>query len=97
MDPGGGRTGVDDRAARLLLTPVLGVIVPNLAGIIDHGHHTAPSLAASYAWFTLVSFITWEGNLRRTCASRTEPPGSPRRGIVFGCSSASFVSSRCPW
>lgn len=64
MDPGGDRTGVDDRAARLLLTPVLGVLVPNLAGIIDHGHHTAPSLAASYAWFTLVSFITWEGNLR---------------------------------
>ncbi|MGE0463267.1 MAG: sensor histidine kinase [Vicinamibacterales bacterium] len=64
MDPGAGRTGVDDRAARLLLTPVLGVLVPNLAGIIDHGHHTTASLAASYAWFTMVALITWEGNLR---------------------------------
>jgi two-component sensor histidine kinase len=63
MDPGAGQTGVDDRAARVLLTPALGVLVPNLAGFIDHGHHETGSLIASYAWFILVSFVTWQGNL----------------------------------
>jgi two-component sensor histidine kinase len=64
MNPGAGRTGVDDWAARMLLTPALGVLVPNLAGVIDHGHHTPGALIASYAWFILVAFVTWQGNLR---------------------------------
>ncbi len=57
-------SGVDDTAARLLVTPLVGVAVPNLAGMIDHGAHSAAGLLASYAWFIAVAFLTWEGNLR---------------------------------
>jgi sensor histidine kinase YesM len=55
--------GVDDLAARLIVTPLVGVAVPNLAGMIDNGAHSPIGLVASYAWFILVAFITWEANL----------------------------------
>jgi hypothetical protein len=57
-------SGLDDRAARWIFTPLLGVGVPNLAGMINHSAHSLEGLAASYAWFIGVAFITWEGNLR---------------------------------
>jgi sensor histidine kinase YesM len=56
--------GVDDTAARLLVTPVFGVAVPNLAGMVNHGAHSPLGLLATYAWFIGVAFVTWEGNLR---------------------------------
>ena len=56
--------GVDDGAARLFITPLIGIAVPNLAGMIDHGAHSAAGLAGSYAWFILIAYITWEANLR---------------------------------
>jgi sensor histidine kinase YesM len=59
-----GHSGVDDTAARLVVTPLVGVLVPNLAGMIDHAAHSPAGLAASYAWFIAVAFLTWEGNLR---------------------------------
>ena len=56
--------GVDDTAARLIVTPLVGIAVPNLAGMIDYGAHTAMGLIATYAWFIGIAFITWEANLR---------------------------------
>jgi sensor histidine kinase YesM len=57
-------SGVDDIAARLIVAPMVGVMVPNLAGMIDHGAHSVPGLIATYAWFIAVAVITWEANLR---------------------------------
>jgi sensor histidine kinase YesM len=57
-------SGVDDTAARLIVTPLVGLAVPNLAGLIDNGAHPAIELVASYAWFIAVAFLTWEVNLR---------------------------------
>lgn len=59
-----GPSGVDDGIARLVVTPLVGVLVPNLAGLIDHAAHTPVGLAAAYLWFIAVAFATWEGNLR---------------------------------
>jgi hypothetical protein len=64
MDATGGRPSIDDRWARLLLNPLFGILIPNLAGLIDHRQHSTAGLLASYAWFILVAFVTWEGNLR---------------------------------
>jgi len=55
---------IKDLTARLVLSPILGVAIPNLAGIIDHGAHTAAGIALAYAYFTLVAFLIWEGNRR---------------------------------
>lgn len=56
--------GVDDAAARLIVTPLVGIAVPNLAGMIDHRAHSPLGLVASYALFIGVAYVTWEGNLR---------------------------------
>jgi hypothetical protein len=57
-------TGVDDFAARLILTPLVGIAIPSMAGLVQYGAHTLPSLVATYAWFIAIAHATWEGNLR---------------------------------
>jgi hypothetical protein len=64
MGPASGRTGVNDTVARLIVTPLVGMAVPNIAGMIDHRAHSPAAIVASYAWFIAVAFVTWEGNLR---------------------------------
>lgn len=69
MDDGRAGTRLDPREVhdfwpRLLASPVLGALVANLSGLIDHTRHSAGALIASYAWFALVAFLIWEGNRR---------------------------------
>jgi hypothetical protein len=47
-----------------VVTPIVGIAIPNIAGMIDHAAHSPAALAASYAWFIAVAYLTWEGNLR---------------------------------
>lgn len=61
----GAGTGVNDIHdfwPRLLASPILGALVANLSGLIDHARHSTSALVASYAWFALVAFLIWEGN-----------------------------------
>src|SRR5688572_27922029 len=60
----GSSPGVDDTAARLLVTPLVGVVVPNLAGMVNHAAHSPAGLVATYLWFIGIAFVTWEANLR---------------------------------
>ena len=46
---------VHDFWARLLVSPVLGALVANLSGLIDHARHSTFALVASYTWFALVA------------------------------------------
>ena len=55
---------VHDFWPRLLASPVLGALVANLSGLIDHARHSTGSLVTSYIWFALVAFLIWEGNRR---------------------------------
>jgi hypothetical protein len=67
-DDGGGATfdprEIHDFWPRVLASPVLGALVANLSGLIDHTRHSTGALAASYAWFALVALLVWEGNRR---------------------------------
>jgi hypothetical protein len=49
---------------RVVASPILGALVVNLSGLIDHSRHSWPQLVASYAWFALLAFVVWEGNRR---------------------------------
>ena len=40
------------------------MVVPNLAGMVNHASHSPAGLVASYRWFIGVAYITWEANLR---------------------------------
>ena len=69
MDDGKGGTRLNPRDVhdfwpRLLASPVLGALVANLSGLIDHRWHSGVGLIASYAWFAVVAFLVWEGNRR---------------------------------
>lgn len=55
---------VHDFWPRVLASPILGALVVNLSGLIDHTRHTTGGLIGSYAWFALVAFVVWEGNRR---------------------------------
>jgi two-component system, LytTR family, sensor kinase len=55
---------IEDFWPRVLVSPILGALVVNLTGLIDHSRHSAAALIASYAWFSLVAFLVWEGNRR---------------------------------
>ena len=57
-------TQLQDLWLRLLLSPVLGVLVPTFSGLVDHRRHTAVGLLASYAYFSVLAFVVWEGNRR---------------------------------
>ena len=49
---------------RVLVSPILGALVANLSGLIDHARHSTAALVASYVWFAVVAFLIWEGNRR---------------------------------
>ncbi len=55
---------VEDFWPRVLASPILGALVVNGSGLIDHARHSVAALIASYAWFSLVAFLIWEGNRR---------------------------------
>lgn len=58
------RRDVRDFWPRVLASPLLGALVANFSGLIDHRRHSTLSLIASYGWFALVAFLVWEGNRR---------------------------------
>jgi hypothetical protein len=55
---------VKDLWPRLLLSPVIGAVIPNLAGFIDNSRYSAGELFGHYAYFSLVALTIWEGNRR---------------------------------
>jgi len=69
MDDDSSRRGfsardVGDFWPRVLVSPILGALIVNLSGLIDQARHSVAALIASYAWFSLVAFLIWEGNRR---------------------------------
>jgi len=59
-----GSPPVRDLLPRLILSPLFGIVIPNVAGLIDHDAHSTGTLLLSYAYFTVVAFLIWEGNRR---------------------------------
>ena len=57
-------TQLQDLRFRLLLSPVMGVVVPAFSGLLDHRRHSSAGLVASYVFFAVVAFVVWEGNRR---------------------------------
>ena len=67
MDDGSAGTNVDPRKVhdfwpRLLVSPILGALVVNFSGLIDHSQHSTAGLVGSYTWFAAVAFLIWQGN-----------------------------------
>jgi hypothetical protein len=58
------RPAVHDLWPRLLISPVFGLVIPQVSGLVDHQAQGRGALAASYMFFILLAFAIWEGNRR---------------------------------
>jgi hypothetical protein len=84
MAPGAPPRVLEPLAVRAALSPIFGIVIPESSGLVTHAHHDLASLVGSYAYFSLVAFVIWEGN--RRWYFRVERPEawlvSPRRRMV---------------
>jgi sensor histidine kinase YesM len=55
---------LNDRMVKLIGIPVLGVVIPNLSGLISNRLYRSSELAETYLYFIAVAFVVWEGNVR---------------------------------
>lgn len=83
------RAQVHDLWPRILLSPVLGVGIASLSGLTDHGEDPAAWLLASYAYFSVLAFLIWEGNRRLYFWFRDPDAWFTRAwqriGVLIGC------------
>jgi sensor histidine kinase YesM len=54
---------LDDRTIKLIGIPVLGLLVPNLSGLITNRLYSYPELLACYAYFIGIALLIWQGNV----------------------------------
>lgn len=54
---------INDWPVKLVAIPLLGVLIPNLTGIITHSKYTAAELVGSYLFFIFIALIVWQGNV----------------------------------
>ena len=54
---------LDDRTIKLIGIPILGLLVPNLSGLITNRLYSYPELLACYAYFILIALLIWQGNV----------------------------------
>jgi sensor histidine kinase YesM len=52
-----------DRTVKLIGIPLLGIIIPNIAGLITNTLYTFTELLLCYAYFILISWVVWQGNV----------------------------------
>jgi sensor histidine kinase YesM len=73
---------LNDRFVKLVCIPALGIIIPNISGLIDNRLYNYAELAACYVFFIFIAFVVWQGNLwlvyairkRRTFSRSRHPP-----------------------
>src|ERR1700761_8134033 len=54
---------LNDRMVKTIGIPALGLAIPNLSGLITNNLYTWTQLLACYAFFILIAFIVWQGNI----------------------------------
>jgi two-component system, LytTR family, sensor kinase len=53
-----------NRTFSYVVVPILGIAIPNLAGVISNKLYSAWELLLSYAFFIAVAILIWKGNVR---------------------------------
>ena len=70
---------LNDRMVKIIGVPALGILVPNLTGLITNRLYSFGELVACYLFFICVAFLVWEGNVRAMYYIRERFPWS-RKG-----------------
>lgn len=45
------------------MVPLLGIVIPNIANLIQNSNYGTLPLLLSYAWFILIAFVVWKGSV----------------------------------
>jgi len=51
-----------DRLIKLICIPLLGIIIPNISGLISNNRYSPYQLVICYAYFMVIALIVWQGN-----------------------------------
>lgn len=54
---------LDDRMIKWIGIPALGLLIPNLSGLITNRLYSFPELMACYAYFIFIALLIWQGNV----------------------------------
>ena len=54
---------IQDQIIKWIGIPFLGLLIPNIAGIINNARYSPLELIAAYAFFIAISWIVWQGNV----------------------------------
>jgi sensor histidine kinase YesM len=55
---------LNDSIVKLCCIPILGILIPNLTGLIANSKYGVAGLFGSYLFFIIIALLVWEGNVR---------------------------------
>jgi sensor histidine kinase YesM len=86
---------INDRMVKAIGIPTLGIVIPNLSGLITNDLYSYPELGACYGFFILVTLLIWQGNIGLMYLIRKKFRGSFRKypKIIFSLFLANIVYS----
>lgn len=82
---------LQDRRVKLIGIPALGIVIPNLSGLITNRLYRSIELVDSYLYFIAVVFLVWEGNVRLMYFIRSNYPWT--RGSYYKVILALFAAN----
>ncbi len=69
---------LNDRMVKSIGVPALGLLIPNLSGLITNRFYRSTELIGCYLYFIAVSYLIWEGNVRLMYFIRKKYPWAPK-------------------
>jgi sensor histidine kinase YesM len=54
---------LNDRMVKSICIPALGIVVPNLSGLVTNRLYSYPELGLCYLFFIVVAWLVWQGNV----------------------------------
>jgi sensor histidine kinase YesM len=54
---------IDDRIAKLICVPLIGILFPNITGLIINSRYSIGLLLVQYCYFIFLLYILWKGNI----------------------------------
>jgi sensor histidine kinase YesM len=82
-------TVLRDRTVRIIGIPILGIVIPNLTGLITNRLYRSIELVGNYLYFIVVFVLVWEGNIRLMYFIRQKYPWT--RGSYYKIIIALFL------
>src|ERR1700712_3283495 len=54
---------IDDRITKLICVPLIGILFPNITGLIVNSRYSITLLLVQYCYFIFLLYVLWKGNI----------------------------------